>query len=155
MHHTSPIILLVVIIYIYIYMRKYGEAQSKAQGDEECPAKRRSCYKQNMFCIGLPVCYFCEDDDKVITIDWVDNGYDRIVVRTVDDTDVLILLIGNISYMDELGDSTIYALHGMVQDLRHTTTSLEWVWNLVTRLVRLFHSGTHLQVVIALQSFSI
>ena len=36
---------------------------------------------------------------------------DRIVVCTVDG-DVLILLIGNISYTNELEDSTIYTLHG-------------------------------------------
>ena len=54
-----------------------------------------------------------EADARLVrhTIDCVGHGYDRVVVRTVD-TDLLILLIGNISYMNELGDSTIYALHG-------------------------------------------
>ena len=55
-----------------------------------------------------------EADARLVrhTIDCVETGYGRIVVRTVD-TYVLVLLIGNIPYMKYLGVSEIFALLGL------------------------------------------
>ena len=66
MAHASPIIMLVVVS--VNMMKLKAKLKERKNENISSPAKRRSCYKQNMFCIGLPVCCFCEDDDEVINL---------------------------------------------------------------------------------------
>ena len=104
--------------------------------------------------IRINKCMSEEADARLVrhTIDCVEHGYDRIVVRTVD-TDVLILLIGNISYMNELGDATIYALHGSGSTSYYNITEMGLEFG--DQISKALPFQSHLQVVTQLQAFFI
>ena len=54
-----------------------------------------------------------EADQRLVrhTINYIENGFNKVVVRTVD-TDVLVLLIGNMPYVNGIADATVYSLFG-------------------------------------------
>ena len=54
-----------------------------------------------------------EADQRLVrhTINCIENGFNKVVVRTVD-TDVLALLLGNIPYIKRIADATVYSLFG-------------------------------------------
>ena len=55
-----------------------------------------------------------EADARLVwqAINCAENGFSRVVVRTVV-TDVILLLVGNVPYMNELGHSEIHAMLGL------------------------------------------
>ena len=64
--------------------------------------------------VRINTCTSEEADARLVrhAINCVENKFSRVVVRTVD-TDVVILLIGNVPYMNELGHSKIHAMLGL------------------------------------------